>query len=66
MVDRLVLEYKGSDLQPRWVAGPATAAERQEREAVHHTVRISAAIDAELPEQVQSLGFALATGSKTM
>lgn len=43
MVDKILLEYKGSDLQPRGASGPATAAERQEREVVHHAVCVSPA-----------------------
>lgn len=44
MADRILLEYKGSDLQPRGAAGSGTAAERQEREVVHHAVCISPAV----------------------
>lgn len=61
VVDRLVLEYKGSDLQSRWAASPATAAERQEKEAVHHT-----AIDGGLPLQNRCSDFNSATGSSTV
>lgn len=43
VADRILLEYKGSDLQPRGAAGRATAAERQEREVVHHAVCITPA-----------------------
>lgn len=44
VADRIRLEYKGSDLQPRGAANAAPAAERQEREVVHHAVCISPAI----------------------
>jgi len=57
VADRLILEYKGSDLQPRWAAGPATAAERQEKEAVHHAVCTSAAIDTVLLVQAGPSNF---------
>lgn len=42
--DRILLEYKGSDLQPRGAVGLPTAAQRQEREVVHHAVCISPAL----------------------
>lgn len=41
VADRILLEYKGSDLRPRGAVGLATAADGQEREVVHHAVWIS-------------------------
>ncbi len=66
VADRILLEYKGYDLQPQGAVEPATAAEWQEREVVHHAVCISPAIAVVLLVYARALNFTEMKGGKVV